>query len=248
MTPRLLQVPLDDEMVKRVQYRILVDRNRHRELHKVVGKDEEEYDDDDGNDCERNIKIRTDYNVKDEKEIKEVEQEEILDILSSGRIKLVVGFHPDQATEPCIDLAMLLGVPFCVVPCCVFPSEFPDRRLRLSPSVMQQQMQRSDGDDRNGNDDDYKQEEQLVPVRNYNQFLDYLRQKPTTITQSSIISSSSSSSSSSPGDDEAHITTIDSNSTNIIHTAYLNFPFTETAKNVVLYTLPPLPPTGDGSK
>ena len=165
--------------------------------------------------------------------------------MSSGRIKLVVGFHPDQATEPCIDLAMVLGVPFCVVPCCVFPSEFPDRRLRLSPSVMQQQ-QRSDGDDRNGNDDDYEQEEQLVLVRNYNQFLDYLRQKPTTNTESSTISSISSSSS--PGDDEARITTTDSSSSNIIHTAYLDFPFTETAKNVVLYTLPSLPPTGDGSK
>ena len=41
---------------------------------------------------------------------------------------LVVGFHPDQATEACIDLALLLHVPYCVVPCCVFPSEFPHRK------------------------------------------------------------------------------------------------------------------------
>lgn len=41
--------------------------------------------------------------------------------------KLVVGFHPDQATEACIDLALLLGISYCVVPCCVFPSEFQDR-------------------------------------------------------------------------------------------------------------------------
>lgn len=40
---------------------------------------------------------------------------------------LVVGFHPDQATEACIDLALLLGISYCVVPCCVFPSDFPDR-------------------------------------------------------------------------------------------------------------------------
>ena len=46
------------------------------------------------------------------------------------RCRLVVGFHPDQATDSCIDLALALGVPFCVVPCCVFPSEFPHRRLR----------------------------------------------------------------------------------------------------------------------
>ena len=43
--------------------------------------------------------------------------------------KLIVGFHPDQATEACFDLALLLRVPYCVVPCCVFPSEFPHRRL-----------------------------------------------------------------------------------------------------------------------
>ena len=43
--------------------------------------------------------------------------------------KLVVGFHPDQATDYAIELAKALGVPHAVVPCCVFPSEFPDRRL-----------------------------------------------------------------------------------------------------------------------
>ena len=43
--------------------------------------------------------------------------------------KLVVGFHPDQATDYAIELARVLRVPFAVVPCCVFPSEFPCRRL-----------------------------------------------------------------------------------------------------------------------
>ena len=43
--------------------------------------------------------------------------------------KLVVGFHPDQATDYAIELARVLRVPFAVVPCCVFPSEFPRRRL-----------------------------------------------------------------------------------------------------------------------
>ena len=43
--------------------------------------------------------------------------------------RLIIGFHPDQATEAIIDLAVLLGKPFCLVPCCVFPSEFPDRCL-----------------------------------------------------------------------------------------------------------------------
>lgn len=43
--------------------------------------------------------------------------------------KLVLGFHPDQATDPSMDLAILLGVPYCIVPCCVFPREFPHRQL-----------------------------------------------------------------------------------------------------------------------
>jgi hypothetical protein len=42
---------------------------------------------------------------------------------------LVVGLHPDQATEPILDYAVQEGCPFAVVPCCVFPRLFPDRRL-----------------------------------------------------------------------------------------------------------------------
>jgi hypothetical protein len=58
--------------------------------------------------------------------------------------------HPDQATEPIVDAAIELGKPFAVVPCCVFPELFPERRTK-------------DGDS----------------VRTYVQFLDYLgRQTP----------------------------------------------------------------------
>lgn len=42
--------------------------------------------------------------------------------------KLIVGFHPDQATESIVDFALFMGIPFAIVPCCVFPSEFPNRR------------------------------------------------------------------------------------------------------------------------
>jgi hypothetical protein len=86
---------------------------------------------------------------------------------------LVVGFHPDQATDYCIELAQVLDVPFCVVPCCVFPSEFPNRRLR----------------DTN------------VRVQNYPQLIQYLQEKCPQA-----------------------------------QTAWLDFHFTETAKNLVLYT------------
>ena len=79
-------------------------------------------------------------------------------------------------TEACVDLALVLGVPFCVVPCCVFPAEFP---ARTNPA---------DG----------------TRLRTYQQLLEYLCRKAD------------------------HIRTAD-----------LDFPFTETAKNRVLYTAIP---------
>ncbi|OQR93439.1 hypothetical protein ACHHYP_02555 [Achlya hypogyna] len=39
-----------------------------------------------------------------------------------------LGMHPDEATEPIIDVALKLGKPFAVVPCCVMSRQFPDRR------------------------------------------------------------------------------------------------------------------------
>jgi len=41
---------------------------------------------------------------------------------------LIVGLHPDQATEPLVDAALRSNKPFAVVPCCVFANLFPDRR------------------------------------------------------------------------------------------------------------------------
>ena len=41
----------------------------------------------------------------------------------------VVAMHPDQATEFAVDLALALDVPFAVVPCCVYASDFPRWRL-----------------------------------------------------------------------------------------------------------------------
>lgn len=38
---------------------------------------------------------------------------------------LLAGMHPDQATEPIVDAALRLKVPFAIVPCCVFAREFP---------------------------------------------------------------------------------------------------------------------------
>ncbi|KAG1678732.1 hypothetical protein FOA52_012771 [Chlamydomonas sp. UWO 241] len=43
---------------------------------------------------------------------------------------LVVGLHPDQATEPLLQFALECRKPFALVPCCVFPSLFAHRRLK----------------------------------------------------------------------------------------------------------------------
>ena len=68
--------------------------------------------------------------------VKKVDDSETRQIIDSREalevfqlMDLIVGFHPDQATESTIDLALLLQVPFAVVPCCVFPKEFPNRTL-----------------------------------------------------------------------------------------------------------------------
>jgi len=40
---------------------------------------------------------------------------------------VAVGMHPDEATEAIVDFALAHQKPFAVVPCCVFPSQFPKR-------------------------------------------------------------------------------------------------------------------------
>jgi len=46
---------------------------------------------------------------------------------------VLVGLHPDQATEAVVDAALRLGKPMAVVPCCVFAGMFPHRRLGGDP-------------------------------------------------------------------------------------------------------------------
>ena len=42
---------------------------------------------------------------------------------------LLVGMHPDEATDAILDVALAFRKPFAIVPCCVFGQKFPDRRL-----------------------------------------------------------------------------------------------------------------------
>ena len=60
--------------------------------------------------------------------------------------------HPDQATEPILDFAAEAGKCFAVLPCCVFPTHFPARRV-VGP----------DGAE--------------GPVTSYRQLVQYIRQK-----------------------------------------------------------------------
>ncbi|KAL3154156.1 hypothetical protein ABBQ32_013679 [Trebouxia sp. C0010 RCD-2024] len=64
---------------------------------------------------------------------KSVGSTDILDLGLARRImqdcSVIVGIHPDQAAEPIIDFAQRTGRPFAMVPCCVYPMEFPRRRL-----------------------------------------------------------------------------------------------------------------------
>ena len=40
----------------------------------------------------------------------------------------LVGLHPDQATGAIVDCGLVMGKPWAVVPCCVFPNRHPNRR------------------------------------------------------------------------------------------------------------------------
>lgn len=52
-----------------------------------------------------------------------------------ARCAAVTGLHPDEATEAIVDACLRDAKPFAVVPCCVFPTLFPHRRLRSGAEV-----------------------------------------------------------------------------------------------------------------
>jgi hypothetical protein len=62
----------------------------------------------------------------------EEEEEEVLCFEEARSIiagcSVVVGLHPDQATEHIVDFCLANGRPFVVVPCCVYGKMFPSRR------------------------------------------------------------------------------------------------------------------------
>ena len=50
-------------------------------------------------------------------------------ILLQNEISILIGLHPDEVTEDIVDVALSLNKPFAVIPCCVFPSKFSQRKL-----------------------------------------------------------------------------------------------------------------------
>ena len=50
-------------------------------------------------------------------------------------VSLVLGLHPDEATDFIVDAAIAAKVPFAVVPCCCFSRLFPHRRLQNGSRV-----------------------------------------------------------------------------------------------------------------
>lgn len=53
-----------------------------------------------------------------------------------GQCSVLLGLHPDQPTEDIVDSALRLGKPFAVVPCCVYPRLFPQRRTETGQGVV----------------------------------------------------------------------------------------------------------------
>jgi hypothetical protein len=52
---------------------------------------------------------------------------------TTTRNPILIGLHPDEATEAIVDAAILHRCPFAVAPCCVFSRVFPNRRYQGRP-------------------------------------------------------------------------------------------------------------------
>jgi hypothetical protein len=62
-------------------------------------------------------------------------QKQLRSILHQRNCSVLVGLHPDQATDPIIDVGLALQIPWAIVPCCVFPTFFQQRRLKCGKVV-----------------------------------------------------------------------------------------------------------------
>jgi hypothetical protein len=94
---------------------------------------------------------------------------------------VVVGMHPDQATDPIMDLAMRTGKPFACVPCCVYSKQFHRRRLKVAWKGVPKEAAVGEGaeDAEEDNvdvdaDEEVPEGQQPTKVTTYDQLLQYL--------------------------------------------------------------------------
>ena len=76
--------------------------------------------------------------------------------------------HPDQATESIMAFAKAHGKPFAIVPCCVFPALFPDRRVPADEEDAEEDAETEEGDEKK------IQNARHVPVTQLAQLVRYL--------------------------------------------------------------------------
>ena len=84
---------------------------------------------------------------------------------------LLIGMHADSATECIVDMALIYNKPFVVVPCCVFPNLYTQRKLFIvKPSSTESASTCTT----------------TTPVRSWEQFCDYLLQKDDRILRHTL--------------------------------------------------------------
>ncbi|KAF9414821.1 hypothetical protein BGZ94_000273 [Podila epigama] len=92
---------------------------------------------------------------------------------------ILIGLHPDQATEPIVRAALKARKPFAIIPCCVFGRDNPHRRLPLKDPL-----QPTDTSNNTSNEpwqtpssmapQAYQDENMTRPVTSYDDFVTWL--------------------------------------------------------------------------
>lgn len=112
-----------------------------------------------------------------------------------ARVFQVIGLHPDQATEPIVDFALKNNKPFAVVPCCVFPNQYPNRRIMKNMKVRKEEGKHALGkyvpvasqsdevydETQSSASSGFTWEEISMPVRTHEDFCTYLAGKDPRI-------------------------------------------------------------------
>ncbi|KAL3912540.1 MAG: hypothetical protein SGILL_006839, partial [Bacillariaceae sp.] len=65
----------------------------------------------------------------------DADAERLRSILRNKKCSILVGLHPDQATDHIIDIGLALNIPWAAVPCCVFPTLFQHRKTSTGKIV-----------------------------------------------------------------------------------------------------------------